>query len=231
MNERDPFNLRRKAAAFVFKHGILAPANSNLPSPQTDAAPNDSGELDGLRVITDSRRGDTDTDSMWFAVPSNIPNFVDPQRRDEDSRWESSGVGYTRHTTRDTTSGRRTGGFFDKQELPMYKDKPYGYAASSRARRSWRRKTTIGGVLGFLALLYWLGFFSRSSRAPGDLQSTDSKSSWWFGLGNRGKSNWNERRERVKDAFVASWDAYDRYAWGRCPLTASTLQRTLSLPE
>ncbi|OAX80881.1 hypothetical protein ACJ72_04783 [Emergomyces africanus] len=28
-------------------------------------------------------------------------------------------------------------------------------------------------------------------------------------------SNWDHRREKVKDAFVSSWDAYRKYAWGQ----------------
>lgn len=27
--------------------------------------------------------------------------------------------------------------------------------------------------------------------------------------------DWAERRERVKDAFVISWDSYETYGWGR----------------
>ena len=30
------------------------------------------------------------------------------------------------------------------------------------------------------------------------------------------KIDWEERRERVRDAFVVSWDAYEQDAWGEC---------------
>lgn len=34
--------------------------------------------------------------------------------------------------------------------------------------------------------------------------------------------DWDERRERVKDAFILSWDGYEQYAWG----TSSRLRRS-----
>lgn len=27
-------------------------------------------------------------------------------------------------------------------------------------------------------------------------------------------ADWDKRREKVKEAFVPSWDAYSKYAWG-----------------
>jgi hypothetical protein len=30
---------------------------------------------------------------------------------------------------------------------------------------------------------------------------------------------WNDRREQVKDAFVSSWGAYTKYAWGESALS------------
>ncbi|KAI9789768.1 MAG: mannosyl-oligosaccharide alpha-1,2-mannosidase [Peltula sp. TS41687] len=143
---------------------------------------------------------------MSFNIPGNVPDFDDPQRRWEDNRWGSSGVGgHARHTTRGTTAagaGARIGGFFEKKELPMYKDKPYSYAVSNRHHRPRRRKRIIAGaVLVFLALLYWLGYlgpvFDRLR----------------IGVGRR-RIDWNARREHVKEAFISSWDAYDQHAWG-----------------
>lgn len=138
---------------------------------------------------------------MSFTLPNNVPNFENPQRQWEDNRWGSSGGGHARHTARGTASGHRIGGFFEKKELPMYKDKPYSYAVSNRHHRPRRRKRIIaGGILIVLALLYWLGYFGKGF---------DS-----FRIGGRRKIDWNARREQVKEAFISSWDAYDQYAWG-----------------
>jgi len=31
----------------------------------------------------------------------------------------------------------------------------------------------------------------------------------------KNKADWLKRRERVVEAFELSWDAYERYAWGK----------------
>ncbi|KAI9826517.1 MAG: mannosyl-oligosaccharide alpha-1,2-mannosidase [Phylliscum demangeonii] len=164
---------------------------------------------------------------MSFVPPSNVPRFTDPQRRFEDNRWESSGmVGNARygHGGRSTTgSGRGIAGFgsfLDKNELPMYKDKPYGYATSTRLHHWWRRKrVVVTGVIALVGLLYWLGVQARSwdaqANGEGRLQGAGSSGGFgWLRRGSGSTTDWDERRERVKKAFVSSWDAYDRHAWG-----------------
>ena len=104
-------------------------------------------------------------------------------------------------------------GFKDKRELPMYKDKPYNYAGSRRNTPSYQRWRIIGGViLGMTALAYWLGMFSSPTITP--KRKSTSKGSWsWLG-GQEAAVDWDERREKVKDAFILSWDGYEKYAWG-----------------
>lgn len=94
----------------------------------------------------------------------------------------------------------------------MYKDKPYSYASSRRQTPLYQRKRVIATVFTtLLALVYWLGFFSphlqTGSKAPsGPISSL---------LGKSGSSiNWDSRRDAVRDAFVLSWDGYQKYAWG-----------------
>ena len=109
----------------------------------------------------------------------------------------------------------RLDNFFDKKELPMYKDKPYSYAASRRSTplyRQWR--ILAGGILSLLALLYWLGI-----GGPAPVEKTGSerktKSISWSWTGGAGAGvDWNSRREAVKEAFILSWDSYEQYAWG-----------------
>ena len=105
--------------------------------------------------------------------------------------------------------------FFDKRELPMYKDKPYSYAASRKTTplyRQWR--VVAGAILSVLALVYWLGIFGSM---PGGkpVVGGKSKSSSWSWAGSPGVSaDWDSRREAVKEAFILSWDGYQQYAWG-----------------
>ncbi|KAB2571563.1 Endoplasmic reticulum mannosyl-oligosaccharide 1,2-alpha-mannosidase [Lasiodiplodia theobromae] len=174
----------------------------------------------------------TATDAMAFAVPRNVPNFDGPQRRFEDSAWASSGRSrFPASPTPDTNNGviassssaagaagaavtDRLGGMFGDggKELPMYKDKPYNYGSS--ARRGWfrRRRTLIFGALAFFVFLYWFGVFSNSEENKGT-----SGSGLFSGMMS-GKTSavvdWDERRDRVRDAFKLSWDAYEKYAWG-----------------
>ena len=109
----------------------------------------------------------------------------------------------------------RVGGFFKeaKGDLPMYKDKPYSYAASRRQRALWKQKRTwgIASIFGFL-VLYMTGCFSGNHH-----DSVKEKASWgWLSKSENGgsKVDWFARRDKVKEAFTLSWDAYERYAWG-----------------
>lgn len=71
-----------------------------------------------------------------------------------------------------------------------------------------------------MSVLYYLGFWGREDTAE------KVKDGWgWSQKPERagGKIDWLSRRERVVEAFTLSWDAYERYAWGRSLL--STLQK------
>jgi mannosyl-oligosaccharide alpha-1,2-mannosidase len=105
------------------------------------------------------------------------------------------------------------GGFFEKnRDLPMYKDKPYSYVSSRKKRPIWKRKRIVGVVVSILMIvLYILGVFGDDAAA-----ARKAKDSWnWLQrTESNSKIDWLGRRERVKEAFVLSWDAYERYAWG-----------------
>ncbi|KAL9042725.1 MAG: hypothetical protein Q9180_000383 [Flavoplaca navasiana] len=142
---------------------------------------------------------------MSFSGPKNVNGY----RNQHESSWDTAGSnGYTR-----SNIGAKLDGYFDKRELPMYKDKPYSYAASRR--KPWWQKWRFTGVILLLlvALLYWIGIFSSTSTRT-RVRDT-SKSTWsWSSKMAGTQVDWNERRERVKDAFVLSWDGYEKYAWG-----------------
>ncbi|KEY74110.1 hypothetical protein S7711_05360 [Stachybotrys chartarum IBT 7711] len=157
----------------------------------------------------------TDALDMSFSVPRNLPNFNAAERELEDRAWSSiSGSRSTKSKgIMNEVQGRVTG-LFDKNALPMYKDKPYLYAPSMRRRPWWRRKRILlSGALGFLYLLHLLGVFSSGSTSAND---ESRKAGWlWDSAGReKGKHDWNKRRELVVEAFQLSWDAYERYAWG-----------------
>ena len=139
---------------------------------------------------------------MSFGVPRNVPNFNTGDRDLEDHAWSSLRGAGARVQDRVT-------GLFEKETLPMYKDKPSSYAPSYRRRPWWRKKRVFGTlVLTILSVLYLFGFFSSSSDKP-------SRPAWsWMGL-ETDKVDWEERRGRVVEAFELSWDTYERYAWGR----------------
>ncbi|KAL1643540.1 mannosyl-oligosaccharide alpha-1,2-mannosidase [Diplodia intermedia] len=180
----------------------------------------------------------TATDAMAFAVPRNVPAFDGPQRRIEDAAWASSGRSrFPPSPAADNNGGLasgsssssaaaaaaaavpqtmtdRLGGMFgDGKELPMYKDKPYNYGGS--ARRGWfrRRRSLVFGVFAFFLFLYWFGLFSGSEENKG-AGSTGFLSGMMSGKPSAAIVDWDDRRDRVRDAFKLSWDAYEKYAWG-----------------
>ena len=152
---------------------------------------------------------------MSFSVPRHVPTFESSQRPYEDGSW-----GTTRRTHQNghaaNGNGNAISGYFEKKELPMYKDKPYSYAASGRQRHLLLRKRLwLGGLLSLLAILYWVGRLSPS-KAKTEIVRENSKSTWnWLKTTSGAVVDWDERREKVKDAFILSWDGYEEHAWGR----------------
>lgn len=105
--------------------------------------------------------------------------------------------------------------FFDKRELPMYKDKPYSYAASRKITPLYRQWRVIAGaVLGLLAVLYWLGVFGSSSVGKTVVGGKRKSPSWSWTGSSAVNVDWDSRREAVREAFILSWDGYEQFAWG-----------------
>ncbi|KAI4198609.1 MAG: hypothetical protein LQ350_005200 [Teloschistes chrysophthalmus] len=100
------------------------------------------------------------------------------------------------------------------KELPMYKDKPYNYAASRRKPLYKRWRFTLATLALLIGLLYWIGIFSSPSTRTKVKDTSKSTWSWLNSKPNPGGVDWDERREKVKEAFTVSWDAYEKYAWG-----------------
>lgn len=201
MNVRDPFNLHR-SPAFNIIRGTARQAAVNVTQRVVEA---------GAQAYESSKQAVEEMSS--FSIPQNVPSFTNPQRELENRAWASSGVtARSANASSGVLSGMQ-GRFFEKnRDLPMYKDKPYSYASSRRQRPVWKRKRVIGVVISFVMMvLYFLGLFGNDATA-----TKEAKKSWnWLQRPeSSSKVDWLDRRERVKEAFILSWDAYDRYAWG-----------------
>ncbi|POS85078.1 hypothetical protein EPUL_003410, partial [Erysiphe pulchra] len=154
-----------------------------------------------------------------FSIPQNVPSFSEPRRESENRAWGASGVTIRSGIPpRNSIFGdiqERMGGIFEKnRDLPMYKDKPYTYVPSRRQRHIWKKKWALGSgglIFIFVTYLWWFSWNKQSRKLE------NSKGTWsWLSNSEHNESevNWLERRERVKEAFILSWDAYSRNAWG-----------------
>jgi len=192
---------------------LLAPESASTLSTQVIASSKDTFEVSKQFL---DKAEPLDVEGMAFSLPNNVPSFNNPQRSLEDRSWGSGATHGQRHSFGGVSAVQgKIGGIFEQRELPMYKDKPYTYVASRRRKPIWRRKRTfVIGALFMLMATYFLGFFSK--RSPDPQQKAEEKGVWgWLKKPEpKGVVNWNDRRERVKDAFTLSWDAYERHAWG-----------------
>ncbi|EON97296.1 putative mannosyl-oligosaccharide -alpha-mannosidase protein [Phaeoacremonium minimum UCRPA7] len=214
MNVRDPFNLHRTPGPAL---AILRATRTTAAQVATQVATQVAEK--SKQVVEQASQA---VEEMAFSVPKNVPSFTNPQRLAEDQLWASSNVNRRGGGHGQSSNGGilgegldRVGGFLNpnRNSLPMYKDKPYGYPASQRARPVYRRKRVLLIFFAVLmSLLYWSGFFGRDQEAI----STHLKGLGWLKSEGKGRSkaDWSKRRERVVEAFELSWDAYERYAWG-----------------
>lgn len=149
---------------------------------------------------TAAQVGSNALEEMAFSIPRNVPDFAGSNRELEDSAWST------------LRGGNASKGLFNKNpSLPMYKDKPYNYAPSKRSRSLWRRKRLVGPFLIFVVVLVYLFGFGRTTQT----EISYLRSGWsWTGVSEKNDADWNDRREKVVEAFQLSWDTYERYAWG-----------------
>ncbi len=236
MNVRDPFGLHRNPAIGILRatatqaalefreRAIEAGAQALEKSKEVRQAVGSVVESALETAAAASAAASTATgEDMSFTIPRNVPSFANPQRQAEDYLWasargsSSSSGGGGGGSAKGIISGvgslldTAAGGGRNRQTLPMYKDKPYGYPASQRPRPLYRRKRVLSLLLfALLALLYYRGWFDEHAKRvplrPWSWLAKDDKL--------RGHVNWLKRRDRVVEAFELSWDAYERYAWG-----------------
>ncbi|PKX95703.1 glycoside hydrolase family 47 protein [Aspergillus novofumigatus IBT 16806] len=155
------------------------------------------------------------------------------QRLHSESHWRAnrnptaSPLGGYGLSQQSTGVGNKLGNFFDGgRSLPMYKDKPY-FAPRRTAGRSRRRKILYGGLCVFVLVCLWYFMAGSSKRHRHGLDTPDTPKGeemwkWLQSLGDPateiedGHQNidWNARREKVRDAFIISWDGYEQHGWG-----------------
>ena len=152
---------------------------------------------------------------MSFQVPRNVSSFTSSQRPNEDNHWRAA------HRANGNAGGlgEKINDFFsDGKDLPMYKDKP-SYA-TSRRRSFWqRRRIPLIALLGIVLLWWWLTSDKKQEITKGKdaLPQEGEKLMDWLDKANPKhpkEADWESRRQSVREAFLISWDGYQKYAWG-----------------
>ena len=159
---------------------------------------------------------------MTFQPPRNIPStYTSAQQPYEETYWRPAhrGPGAGSNGRAESIGGKINDFFSDGKDLPMYKDKP-SYAVSRRRGFFQRKRSYIITAVIVLGLLYWLrsGDESQVPTYGGGLKDK-GKDLWnWVEKASPKKpkaADWESRRQSVKDAFLISWNGYEKYAWGQ----------------
>ena len=217
MNNRDPFNLRNSSPALhLLRTGVNTVQQRALQASQKIVAavqaPDDIG-LSKKQEDIGSGVEDESAATMSYALPQNGPTHRHGDNWSRAGEGGKSDNGISEKMTNMFNADRR-------DSLPMYKDKPTGYFGTSRRLPWFKKKRNVAIALGSLAgLSWWFGILSPLSyfSSVGEPSTSTSKSSGSWGLLSGGKSakiDWDERADKVRDAFKISWGGYEKYAWG-----------------
>jgi len=212
---RDPFAIRSRPALSILIQKAASARTEAIEAASKIEIPTFETIAENTQTKLESLAG-----SMAFSVPRNVPSFTNPNREREDQIW--SAVTGKVHSPKSphirggsigigSITGA-AGGFFKDRELPMYKDKPYYYTGSYRRRKIWQRKRFWGILVFFIFGLYWFGVFSGEQQGKTKKIPFFKGGKWQWKAGE--VINWDERREKVKEAFVLSWNGYEKHAWG-----------------
>lgn len=190
---RDPFSLRNKSPLQILRSPLLQTIQTEV---QKAAGPAIDSAVETF-------------ESMSFSIPKNVPSFTSPDRDFEDVGWAAAKSGVSpRALKRPVSIGNiaegAVGGLFGaNRDLPLYKDKPYYQRSGRNQRKMYRRKRFLLGFIAVFGLFYWFGYFSGTGTSilPNKKKAEESV-------------NWEDRKEKVKEAFMLSWNAYEKHAWG-----------------
>ncbi|KAL4808533.1 glycoside hydrolase [Aspergillus unguis] len=115
--------------------------------------------------------------------------------------------------------------FSGDRTLPMYKDKPY-FAPRRTGPRLRRRRVVQGTILVVVLFSLWYIIIGSNTphRSPFTPDTKKGEELWRWSQSLDSEQpydgapmrniNWEARRERVRNAFIVSWDGYEQYAWG-----------------
>lgn len=221
---RDPFSLRNKPAFTILHQSFRTP----LQTIQSEVSKAQKAALPAIETAVekfDETLEKLDEAMSSFSIPKNVPSFTSPNREFEDMAWASA-KGQSPRSPRGggmsmaNIAEGAVGGLFGRdRDLPLYKDKPYYKAGAQRQRKMWLRKRMFLLFSGVLFGLWWFGVFSASGVTLPQIPGREKK---------KGPADWNARRESVKEAFVQSWDAYEKHAWGNSSSYLNYLNHTQS---
>ncbi|KAH8693608.1 glycoside hydrolase [Talaromyces proteolyticus] len=131
------------------------------------------------------------------------------------------GYGFSQsESTHSNATTSKINSFFGgrSRDLPIYKDKPY--FKPRRTGPDKTRKRIIYGMFALFALTILYVFWGGSGPSNINVAGNTGEELWkWVQSLDKEASistkvNWDERRERVKDVFMVSWDSYESHGWG-----------------
>ena len=211
MNTRDPFNVRQKPPRsplqVVQSHDFFgAPSSTGVNQNQFTQELHHPRQLDSTADVPYIPAAGGST----TMANSDTSSTSDSQRTEWRPRRLTNG--------RTTSVGEKFANMMstnEEEELPMYKDKPYNYATSRRRVPFYKRKTIIFLLIVISSItLYFSGALSRISTDGMIDEATFKRPLTLFTGSKSAVIDWDERRERVRDAFQISWEAYEKHAWG-----------------
>ncbi|KAL3445772.1 seven-hairpin glycosidase [Aspergillus insuetus] len=165
---------------------------------------------------------------MSFPNPNSNPPYP-TSRSPSEKYWQASrspganGLGGYGFSQSAGVTNNLNNFFSGDRTLPMYKDKPY-FAPRRTGPRLRRRRALYLGIIVFVLISLWY-YKSSPSGSPWTPDSAKGEELWkWVqtldqteqtydGIGLK-NIDWESRREKVRDAFIISWDGYEQYAWG-----------------
>jgi mannosyl-oligosaccharide alpha-1,2-mannosidase len=148
--------------------------------------------------------------------------------------YQGSGRARFHHNDAEPGIGEKVSNMFSSEksnELPMYKDKPYNYGKGGKGGLRWlRQKRVFASLLAGLALLSWyfgilspLSYFSSSGKSSQERSVVVQKDqSSWSLWGGGEVVAWDDRAQKVKEAFKTSFAGYEKYGWGESRIQLRT---------
>lgn len=108
--------------------------------------------------------------------------------------------------------------FDDDRTLPMYKDKPYFSPRRTAPRRGLKRILSVLGLCTLVLLGYYYYRPDLPSWHGSDSEDTGAELWKWsqtLDSASKGSVDWTARRDKVREAFMVSWESYEKEAWGK----------------